>query len=78
MKYQILRRPVRYMAGVLMILVAVATLCVTGSQSMYARLLVEKIENAYIDTINSGDRTRSIIHQPNRFLADLFVISLQE
>ena len=48
MKYQILRRPVRYMAGVLMILVAVATLCVTGSQSMYARLLVEKIENEYV------------------------------
>ncbi len=37
-----------------------------------ATKFTERIEKAYFDTIKSGDRTRSIIHQPNKFLSDLF------
>ena len=47
MKYQVLRQPVRYAVGVLIILLAVSVLCVTVGQGIYAATLAKNTEEQY-------------------------------
>ena len=47
LKHKILRQPVRYAVGVLIILLAVSVLCVTVGQGMYAVALKREVEENY-------------------------------
>ena len=48
LKHKILRQPVRYAVGVLIMLLAVSILCVTVGQGLYAAALAKETEEKHV------------------------------